>query len=82
MVFMINVVEEVYRLSDLCRGSYWFFTYGGYAGDLSPKSTFELLSGNENVVLIDVRPEARDCKFFQSFLLWDTGIFAVMISVF
>ncbi|XP_058181721.1 calcium sensing receptor, chloroplastic isoform X2 [Rhododendron vialii] len=38
-------------------GSYWFFTYGGYAGDLSPKSTFELLSGNENVVLIDVRPE-------------------------
>ncbi|KAI8537264.1 hypothetical protein RHMOL_Rhmol09G0010000 [Rhododendron molle] len=61
-------------------GSYWFFTYGGYAGDLSPKSTFELLSGNENVVLIDVRPEARDCKFFQPFLLWDTGIFAVMIS--
>ncbi|KAG5530459.1 hypothetical protein RHGRI_025416 [Rhododendron griersonianum] len=57
-------------------GSYWFFTYGGYAGDLSPKSTFELLSGNENVVLIDVRPEARDCKFFQPFLLWDTGIFA------
>ncbi|KAG5530461.1 hypothetical protein RHGRI_025416 [Rhododendron griersonianum] len=32
-------------------GSYWFFTYGGYAGDLSPKSTFELLSGNENVDL-------------------------------
>lgn len=37
--------------------SYWFLTYGGYAGDLSPKSTFELLTGKENVVLIDVRPE-------------------------
>ncbi|XP_058094311.1 calcium sensing receptor, chloroplastic isoform X2 [Magnolia sinica] len=37
--------------------SYWVFTYGGYSGDLSPESTLELLSGEENVVLIDVRPE-------------------------
>lgn len=32
-------------------------TYAGYAGDLSPKLTFELLTGNESAVLIDVRPE-------------------------
>ncbi|CAL5414184.1 unnamed protein product [Camellia sinensis] len=38
-------------------GSYWLFTYGGYAGDLSPKSTLELLTKQKNVVLIDVRPE-------------------------
>ncbi|KAL5848473.1 hypothetical protein ACOSQ4_006486 [Xanthoceras sorbifolium] len=39
----------------------WVFyrvrTYGGYSGDLSPKSTLELLTGKENAVLIDVRPE-------------------------
>ncbi|KAI7729797.1 hypothetical protein M8C21_033803 [Ambrosia artemisiifolia] len=40
--------------------SYWTLTYAGYAGDLSPKLTLELLNGNENVALIDVRPEARD----------------------
>ncbi|KAL5990806.1 hypothetical protein ACLOJK_011710 [Asimina triloba] len=33
--------------------SYWVFTYGGYSGDLSPKSTLELLSGQENVVIVD-----------------------------
>ncbi|KAH7572979.1 hypothetical protein JRO89_XS03G0045500 [Xanthoceras sorbifolium] len=42
----------------------WVFyrvrTYGGYSGDLSPKSTLEILTGKENAVLIDVRPEARD----------------------
>lgn len=38
-------------------GSYWVLTYAGYAGDLSPKLTFELLTGNESAVLIDVRPE-------------------------
>ncbi|KAF8402394.1 hypothetical protein HHK36_013349 [Tetracentron sinense] len=48
--------------------SYWVLTYGGYSGDLSPQSTLELLTGEEKVVLIDVRPEARDCKFFQPFL--------------
>ncbi|XP_042491853.1 uncharacterized protein LOC122071517 [Macadamia integrifolia] len=37
--------------------SYWKLTYGGYAGDLSPKSAWELLTGEKNVVLIDVRPE-------------------------
>ncbi|KAA8532149.1 hypothetical protein F0562_006709 [Nyssa sinensis] len=38
-------------------GFYWVLTYSGYAGDLSPKSTLELLLGNDNVVLIDVRSE-------------------------
>lgn len=38
--------------------SYWILTYAGYAGDLSPKFTFELLNnGKERVALIDVRPE-------------------------
>ncbi|KAI3823043.1 hypothetical protein L1987_04469 [Smallanthus sonchifolius] len=37
--------------------SYWILTYAGYAGDLSPKLTLELLNGKENVALIDVRPE-------------------------
>ncbi|XVF29591.1 hypothetical protein REPUB_Repub15cG0135200 [Reevesia pubescens] len=36
---------------------YWVWAYGGYSGDLSPKLTFELLSGKENALLIDVRPE-------------------------
>ncbi|KAJ0953417.1 hypothetical protein HanPSC8_Chr02g0083551 [Helianthus annuus] len=44
--------------------SYWVLTYAGYAGDLSPQLTLELLNGKENVALIDVRPEARDCNFF------------------
>ncbi|KAK6930453.1 hypothetical protein RJ641_004547, partial [Dillenia turbinata] len=30
---------------------YWTFTYGGYSGDLSPKSTLELLTGKENADL-------------------------------
>ncbi|KAK4410530.1 hypothetical protein Sango_0126000 [Sesamum angolense] len=38
-------------------GSYRVLKYGGYAGDLSPQSTWELLQGNENVVLVDIRPE-------------------------
>ncbi|KAL9432020.1 hypothetical protein AB3S75_027100 [Citrus x aurantiifolia] len=36
---------------------YWWWTYGGYSGDLSPKLTLELLRGKENAVLIDVRDE-------------------------
>ncbi|GLT91560.1 hypothetical protein SLE2022_094430 [Rubroshorea leprosula] len=36
---------------------YWLWRYGGYSGDLSPKLTLELLSGNEKAVLIDIRPE-------------------------
>ncbi|GAB2268574.1 hypothetical protein Dimus_003529 [Dionaea muscipula] len=36
---------------------YWLATYGGYAGDLSPNLTLELLSREGNTVLIDVRPE-------------------------
>ncbi|KAL0463853.1 UNVERIFIED_CONTAM: hypothetical protein Slati_0272900 [Sesamum latifolium] len=47
-------------------GSYRVLKYGGYAGDLSPQSTWELLRGNENVVLIDIRPEARDSQFFSN----------------
>ncbi|CAA6660290.1 unnamed protein product [Spirodela intermedia] len=37
--------------------SYWLILYGGYSGDLSPELTFELLSKDENVVLVDIRPE-------------------------
>ncbi|WCJ21886.1 Rhodanese/Cell cycle control phosphatase superfamily protein [Euphorbia peplus] len=36
---------------------YRAWTYGGYSGDLSAQSTLELLSGKEDAVLIDVRPE-------------------------
>ncbi|KAM3702297.1 hypothetical protein ACJW31_04G015400 [Castanea mollissima] len=36
---------------------YWVRTYSGYSGDLSPKITLEVLTGKENAVLIDVRPE-------------------------
>ncbi|EOA25401.1 hypothetical protein CARUB_v10018733mg [Capsella rubella] len=43
-------------------GTFWVlyrvWTYGGYAGDLSPKSTLELLTSREKSVLVDVRPEA------------------------
>lgn len=44
-------------LYDLCRVFYRVWAYGGYSGDLSPQLTLELLSGKENVLLIDVRPE-------------------------
>lgn len=37
--------------------SYRVFKYSGYAGDLSPESTLELLCSNGNVVLIDIRLE-------------------------
>ncbi|XP_061369146.1 calcium sensing receptor, chloroplastic [Gastrolobium bilobum] len=36
---------------------YWLWTYGGYSGDLSPKSALELLAGDTNAALIDVRTE-------------------------
>ncbi|XP_048230422.1 uncharacterized protein LOC8286369 isoform X2 [Ricinus communis] len=36
---------------------YRLWVYGGYSGDLSPQSTLELLTGKEDAVLIDVRPE-------------------------
>ncbi|KAK6124690.1 hypothetical protein DH2020_041573 [Rehmannia glutinosa] len=52
-------------LSATLWGSYRILKYSGYAGDLSPQSTLELLRGNENVVLVDIRPEARDLL-----LLW------------
>lgn len=50
--------------SDFCRGSYRVLKYSGYAGDLSPESAMELLRGNDSAVLIDIRPEVRDCKLF------------------
>ncbi|CAH9083326.1 unnamed protein product [Cuscuta epithymum] len=37
--------------------TYLALTYGGYAGDLSPMATLQLLVGKENAVLIDIRPE-------------------------
>ncbi|MCL7030836.1 hypothetical protein MKW94_015598, partial [Papaver nudicaule] len=37
--------------------TYRILTYGGYSGDLSPNSTLELLTREDDVVLIDVRPE-------------------------
>ncbi|XP_076937462.1 uncharacterized protein LOC143605119 [Bidens hawaiensis] len=37
--------------------SYWRLTYAGYAGDLSPKITLDLLNGKEGAALVDVRPE-------------------------
>ncbi|PON60650.1 Rhodanese-like domain containing protein [Trema orientale] len=36
---------------------FWVVTYSGYAGDLSPQLTLEILTGKENAVLIDIRPE-------------------------
>ncbi|XP_076924180.1 uncharacterized protein LOC143586538 isoform X2 [Bidens hawaiensis] len=44
--------------------SYWRLTYAGYAGDLSPKITLDLLNEKEGIALIDVRPEARGCNLF------------------
>lgn len=58
------VYGKLYCLSDFCRGSYWILTYGGYAGDLSPRSALDILKGKENVALIDIRPEAREYTFF------------------
>ncbi|CAN8254188.1 unnamed protein product [Cochlearia groenlandica] len=43
-------------------GTFWVvyrvWTYGGYAGELSPTSTLELLTSREKPVLVDVRTEA------------------------
>ncbi|XP_010524186.1 PREDICTED: uncharacterized protein LOC104802334 [Tarenaya hassleriana] len=43
-------------------GTFWvlyrLWVYGGYAGDLSPKKTMELLASKEKSILVDVRPEA------------------------
>ncbi|KAI9114847.1 hypothetical protein K1719_013860 [Acacia pycnantha] len=36
---------------------YRLWVYGGYAGDLSPESALDLLSGNENAAIIDIRKE-------------------------
>lgn len=42
------------------RISYRIIKYGGYAGDLSPASTLELLSADDSAILVDIRPEARN----------------------
>lgn len=52
-------IEILYSSPDTCRVLYRVWTYGGYAGDLSPKSTLELLTSREKPVLVDVRPEVR-----------------------
>lgn len=57
--FALRLKCKLHLPSDLCRGSFRVLKYGGYAGDVSPQSTFELLRGNESAVLIDIRPEAR-----------------------
>lgn len=62
------VYGKLYCLSDFCRGSYWILTYGGYAGDLSPRSALDILKGKENVALIDIRPEARKNIHFLLYL--------------
>ncbi|GFP97776.1 calcium sensing receptor chloroplastic, partial [Phtheirospermum japonicum] len=46
-----------FGLSATLWGSYRILKYSGYAGDLSPQETFDLLRGNEDVVLVDIRPE-------------------------
>ncbi|KAF7837021.1 calcium sensing receptor, chloroplastic isoform X1 [Senna tora] len=38
---------------------YRWWAYGGYAGDLPPNSALDLLSGNANAALIDIRNEAK-----------------------
>lgn len=55
-------------MSDICRAIYWLWTYGGYSGDLSPKSALELLTADKNAVLIDVRAEASYGQFVWLFL--------------
>lgn len=47
----------------ICRAFYWLWTYGGYSGDLSPKSAFELLAEDANAALIDVRSEEMREKY-------------------
>lgn len=64
--YQFNLYRKLNCLSDFCRAFYWILTYGGYAGDLSPKSSFELLKGDRNAVLIDIRPEARHSIFIKS----------------
>ncbi|CAN1833606.1 Calcium sensing receptor, chloroplastic [Linum perenne] len=36
---------------------YWIWTYAGYAGELSPEATLDLLKSEKKAMLIDVRPE-------------------------
>lgn len=65
-ICQFNLYRKLNCLSDFCRAFYWKLTYGGYAGDLSPKSSFELLKGDRKAVLIDIRPEARHCIYIKS----------------
>ncbi|KAL1559116.1 hypothetical protein AAHA92_09495 [Salvia divinorum] len=50
-------VGLVFGASAILWGSYRVLKYSGYAGDLSPELAMELLRGNDNAVLIDIRPE-------------------------
>lgn len=60
--------------------SYWLVNYSGYSGDLEPELTMELLRNDQNAILIDVRPEARDYNFHLSFCLLIL-LFSQLISV-
>lgn len=66
--FFLNDLQKLHFLSDLCRGSYRLVKYRGYAGDLSPQSTLKLLQGNENAVLVDIRPEVYETLNLIDFL--------------
>nr|GEW35459.1 rhodanese-like domain-containing protein [Tanacetum cinerariifolium] len=58
--------------------SYWILTYAGYAGDLSPQLTFELLNnGKERVALIDVDSNVK--KLLKSGKDLDDALVAAVI---
>ncbi|XP_057773143.1 calcium sensing receptor, chloroplastic-like isoform X2 [Salvia miltiorrhiza] len=44
-------------LSVTLWASYRIVKYSGYAGDFSPQPALEFIQGNENAVLVDIRPE-------------------------
>lgn len=60
-----SLLHEIFYISYQIwyRVFFWVLTYSGYAGDLSPELTLETLTGKEDAVLIDIRPEARDNSF-------------------
>lgn len=64
----------------MCRAVYWLVTYSGYAGDISPELAFELLSGKESAVLVDIRPEVRYC--FSLAFSHDTKVINTMMMLF
>ncbi|CAN1253471.1 Calcium sensing receptor, chloroplastic [Linum perenne] len=53
---------------------YWIWTYAGYAGELSPEATLDLLKSEKKAMLIDVRPEVSDITFFCKVLRERDGV--------